>query len=98
MRRECVTPSASRNGDERKNSSPEAALPPSAISSALGVIAARPRILFLSCRRPARSRQQVCGSRAELIGEDTPDLAVVGRRTLAAQVGAHRPLVLPAEA
>ena len=45
-----------------------------------------------------RSLEQVRGGGAELVGEHAPDLAVVGRARLAAQVGAHRPLVLPAEA
>src|SRR4029077_18048544 len=46
----------------------------------------------------ARSLEEVRSGGPELVGEHAPDLAVVGRRALAGEVGAHRPLVHPTEA
>src|SRR4051812_25217706 len=40
--------------------------------------------------------EQVSGGGPELVREDAPDLAVVGRLALAREVGPHRPLILPA--
>src|ERR1700751_492187 len=85
IRRGWVAPAAARKWAPRKNSLGCPPTPPTAEAPPSSI----------SCAK-ALLTEQVGGGGPELVREDAPDLAVVGRFALAREVVTHRPLVLPA--